>query len=79
MGDSGRAAEGLRKTLTDLGVSRHIGLMQDMSNTLRFGFYMLAGLGGIAGAAYGLSKGVTLLLIALVVVPIELVLRRDPR
>lgn len=76
VGESGRAASGLRKTLADLGVGRSSGLLQDMSKTFRFGLYLLAGLGGIAGAAYGLSKGVTLLLIALVVIPIEIFVRR---
>jgi hypothetical protein len=55
------------------------GLTQDMSKTLRLGLYVLAALFGIAGAASGLSKGVTLLLIALVVMPIEVAARRRPR
>ena len=43
---------------------------------LRWAIYALAAILGIAGAALGLSKGVTLLIIASVVVPIEIFLRR---
>jgi hypothetical protein len=45
---------------------------------LRWAIYALAAMLGIAGAALGMSKGITLLIIALVVVPIELSLRGRP-
>ncbi|MEG3164217.1 hypothetical protein U1701_06390 [Sphingomonas sp. PB2P19] len=48
-----------------------------MTNQLRWGLYVLAAVVGIAGAALGLSKGGTLSIIALVVIPIELAVRRQ--
>jgi hypothetical protein len=45
---------------------------------LRWVIYALAATLGIAGAALGLSKGLTLFIIASVAVPIELAFRRRP-
>ena len=43
-----------------------------MTTGLRWALYTFAAVVGVSGAAFGFSKAVTLLLIALIVVPIEL-------
>ena len=43
-----------------------------MNVRLRIALYIMAAVVGIGGAAGGLSKGLTLLIIAAVVIPVEL-------
>jgi hypothetical protein len=48
-----------------------------LTKHLRWAIYALAAAIGVAGAAFGFSKGITLLIIAMVVIPIELTMRRS--